>query len=355
MAAFWGIMLGGVALFALLTFIVIRQSLDTPRREAQPILESYGVQEWATLPDEDAYPAAVAAAPDGTVYTGSYVTGALWAIEDGTPSEIPETRQAIGSVTGLDVDLDGALYILDRVEQLSAAGAVIWRWSADEGLQDIIRLPNEIVTGVYLPDDIALDSQGYIYITDRGSDNADKPRPHQILRFDPDGSNRTVWWESPRLTNDEALRYAPTGLAYDIRQDALLITDGERNSVYRVPVRAEKPNDATEVLYEHTRQDTFPGLDGITVTSQGEIYVAALAMQSVARLDVADDGAANLVHVVGNFRGSSDVAYDPVREHLVVTNWDQRSLLPEQVFLIQVDLEPHLPFALDVIDLPEAG
>ena len=94
---------------------------SAPRSQAVAERDGISVSEFAALPDEDAYPAALAIAADGTVYTGSYQTGALWAISpDGAISEIADSRARIGSITGLDLGPDGALYILDRIAALES-------------------------------------------------------------------------------------------------------------------------------------------------------------------------------------------------------------------------------------------
>ena len=120
-------------------------------------------------------PPPLAVAADGTLYTGSYQTGALWQIDtDGKTHGIPGAAQRIGSVSGLDW-ADGALYILDRITPLDAQGAIIWRYMNGE-LETLARIPPGRANGVMLPDDIAIDSAGSVYISDR-----DPPR---VLRLD---------------------------------------------------------------------------------------------------------------------------------------------------------------------------
>ena len=154
----------GAVVIAAMTWWVVGSA---PRSQAVAEGAGVSVSEFAALPDEDAYPAALAIAADGSVYTGSYQTGALWAISpDAAVSEIAESRARIGSITGLDVGPDGALYILDRISALESKGAVIWRYQAGE-LTSIVQIPAEPTIGVLLPDDIAVDSAGLIYISDR--------------------------------------------------------------------------------------------------------------------------------------------------------------------------------------------
>ena len=140
---------------------------SAPRSNAIAIAEDVNVSEFATLPDDDAYPAALAIDADGGLFTGSYQSGALWSINPaGEVREIPGSRELIGSVSGLDVASDGALYILDRIAPLDARGAVIWRYSAGE-LSRLFEIRYDAFFGGVLPDDIAVDADERIYISDR--------------------------------------------------------------------------------------------------------------------------------------------------------------------------------------------
>jgi hypothetical protein len=92
--AFFTLMILVIALFialGVLALILIARS--TPRLTPVALSNSVSVREFSFLPDEDAYPASLTLAPDGTLYTGSYVHGALWRIaSDGTAEEIPTSR-----------------------------------------------------------------------------------------------------------------------------------------------------------------------------------------------------------------------------------------------------------------------
>lgn len=347
---------GRMGVFALLVLIVvgffggltvlvmISTARSTPRTEAIAILsDEISVREFAVLPDDDSYPPALALASDGTLFTGSYASGAVWRISpDGDVSEIAGTREAIGSVTGLDIAPDGSLYILDRIDPLIALGGVLWRWSERNGLEAVARLSETVGNRTRLPDDVAVDGEGNIYISDRGTD--------EILRVSGRGDVAS-WWVSPRVS--DATAYAPTGLAYDARNDSLIITDSLTNFIYEVPVNSRNAQADTVVRY---RGDTraYAGLDGVTVAPNGDLFVAALALNRVARLPFGADASDPLEYLAGAFRGSVDVAYDAERGRLYVANWDQRSLLPVDVLLFQISIDPHLPFAIDVIEFMDA-
>lgn len=297
-------------------------SLNVGRDQSVALIEGVTVQEFAILPDDDAYPAAVAVGPDGRIYTGSYASGVVWSITaDGGLREIPRSREQIGAVSGLSVGPDGTLYIVDQLDSdILTLGGEIKRIGPDETISSFAQIDDE--RGFLLPDDITLDSEGNVYVSDRGR--------AEIWRFSARGEG-ILWWSAPPATGER--NPAPTGLAYDSASDSLLITDSNLDIIYRVGLEDE----STDILYDHDGADLAPGLDGISVAPDGTIYAAALAQNGLVRLD---DGA--LTYIAGVFRGISDVAYS--EGHIYASNFDSFSLLVPLV-------RPRLPFAIDVIDL----
>ncbi len=317
------LLIGAVVIIAMTWFVI-----GSPGRSvAIPVAEGLTVREFAVLPDNDAYPAALAIAADGTLYTGSYQSGALWLINpNGAVSEIAETRDRIGSVTGLDVAPDGALYILDRISPLDDRGAIVWRYDAD-GIARLFSLPAE---DLRLPDDIAVDKESRIAISDRAG---------AILRFDDTGK-RLADRASDAWRNFCLQTCAPTGLAYDALNHALIVSDSLHNTVARINLGAAEASDDRLLFAAAPDQDY--GIDGLTIAPDGTVYLALLNWNRVARLD---DGA--LAMLARDFRGASDLVFDPAGQRLIVTNWNQFSLVS--------GAQPQLPFALDLIDLAPAA
>jgi len=322
-----GTVIVGILVIVLITWWVVGSA---PRATAVIIDPSVTVSEYIELPDDDSYPAALAIGDDGTLYTGSYKTGVVWSItRDGVITELADTRDKIGAVSGLDIAPDGTLVILDRIDALDALGAIIWRY-ADGNLSSIVEIPYDKTNGVTLPDDIAVDGAGYIYVTDRD--------PARVWRYDADGVNQGIWW-TPATALDGTTD-APTGIDYDIVNDAILVTGSNQDSIYRVSATSadlEEALEKTEVLFTDTQANGY-SLDGITVTASGEIYVALLNWNRVARLNENE-----LLMLARDFRGASDVAYDAEKDALYVTNWNQ--------FSLGFGTSPQLPFALDIVDL----
>ena len=127
---------------------------------------------------------------------------------------------------------------------------------------------------------------------------------------------------------------APTGLAYDATNHALLVTDSAKDRILRISIEAPQ---TTETLVADA-SDSGYGMDGIAISSAGEIYVALLNWNRVARLD---NGA--LTMLARDFRGASDVAVDSAQNRLYATNWNQ--------FSLGFGTRPQLPFAIDVIEI----
>ena len=297
------------------------------------------VREYALFEDEEAHPSSLALADDGTLYVGSYATGTIWRIPpggnaapdgtviDGIIEEIPGTRDQIGSVTGLALGPDGTLYVADRIDpNPRAAGGTIWRIVDDE----ITPVGNvDSASGLIAPGHIATDPAGNLYVIDRGDG--------QLGRFAPDGETDRIWTIPDEVADNDAM--IPTGIAYDPSTDSLIVTDSELSVVFRVSLDGTN----TEELYRYTGPaDDAPQFNGVDVSADGTIYLAALSNRRVAMLL---DG--TLYYLAENFRQVSDVAVSADGRTIYATNLDGRSLVLPGV-------QPRRPFSVDAISLDVA-
>ncbi len=317
------IMIGGLLALAGITVLLIFNGLNSQSAtQSVALSENVTVREFAALPDDDAYPAALVVGADGTVYSGSYVTGALWAIDaEGQASEIPGTREAIGAVAGLAVAPDGSILIVDQNDaDPRTGGGDLKRLSPDK---TTVTTFATIPAGFIAPDDVTVDAAGFVYVSDRGRD--------EVWLFDANGENGIMWWQSPAVEGKE--EYAPTGLAYDASTDTILITDGLLDTLYRVSLDGA----TTDIIYAHDDRPDAPGFDGLTVMPDGTIYVAALAQSGIVRIE-----GDSLTYIAGLFRGGSDVDYSPQANALYVTNFDSQPL-------VVPGRSPRLPFTIDVV------
>ncbi len=331
---FIGLVLLVVAGMVAITLPIVTFSYnDTPRSTAVAMLENITVREFAQLPDANAYPAALTITSDGTLFTGSYVNGMVWRISpEGSVSEIPGTGATIGAITGLDVAADGTLYILDRRQPLETQGAVVWRLATDGTLEQMTEADS---TMLRLPYDLAVDTNQIIYVSDA------HPQSRMIWRYSVANQTLDSWWQLPEGS-------VPTRLFYNADDNTLLVADTGNNRLYQAAINAANPADEATLLYEFAGDaGTAPGLDGVVVAPNKRIFVAALGLNRVAQLNPETK---TLDYLAGAFRGSSDLAYDAARQRLYVTNWEQRALLPQPFLIFQIDILPHLPFALDVIE-----
>ncbi len=323
---------GGLLLIVALALGLYLLSVNAaPRSVAVALVDTLTVREFAALPDDDAYPSTVATAPDGRVYTGSYVTGAVWMIEESgdsvTVTELPNTRELVGSVRGLTVTPDGTLHILDGLSSNPrGAGGTVWRVEPDGTLTDLggIRHPstqeNDVNRGFVSPKDIESDAQGNLYVTDRGW--------REVWKYDAVSGEATFFWR-PDETDRESV---PTGLAFDRANNALIVTDSQLSTVYRVDLTTG----VGQIVYRYSEPRNVPGFSGAAVAPDGTVYLTALDQNGVVRLT--PDG---IEYIVGLLRGASDIAAG-ADGRLYLTNFDS-------VSLVRPDVRPQLPFALDVV------
>jgi len=324
------LMFGGGAFLlfaAALTGILLTYNAS-PRVSSTALVENMTVAEFVQLPDDDAYPATVEVDMTGNIYTASYVSGTVWRISpEGAITELPGTRDQFGAVTALSINPEGAIFVLDRVDSdFRAQGGIIWRMSPTGEISEFGRIDD--TTGFVAPDDLAIDLNGNVYVSDRGR--------REVWRFDNEGVG-ALWWVVPPDVIDFEQVIA-TGLAYDPSNPSIIITDPETDAVFRVSLDGQ----TTETLYRNDDAADTPAYDGVTISPDGVIYLAGLGDNSVSRLRNGE-----MTIIANRFRGSSDVALYGNR--LYVTNFDQRSLAPPP------GLRPRLPFGLDVVNLGDAN
>jgi len=330
--------IGGLLLIIALALTLYLLSVNAvPRAVAVALVDTLTVREFAALPDDDAYPSTVATAPDGRVYTGSYASGAVWMIEESgdsvTVTELANTRELVGSVRGLTVTPDGTLHILDGISSdPRGAGGTVWRVESDGTLTDLggILHPstqeNDVNRGFVAPKDIESDAQGNLYVTDRGW--------REVWKYDAVSGEAAFFWR-PDEADSEAV---PTGLAFDRANNALIVTDSQLNTVYRVDLASG----AGEIVYRYSETRNTPGFSGAAFTPDGTLYLTALDQNGVVRLT--PDG---IEYIVGLLRGASDLAAG-ADGRLYLTNFDS-------VSLVRPDVRPQLPFALDVVTFTESA
>ena len=220
---------------------------------------------------------------------------------------VVETTVAI--TEGPTVAEDGTVYFTDltnnRIMRLSPEGALStfrrpsnaanglifdseWRLLACEGGDGETGLPRvtrtdmdtgevEVVADAYdgkqlnRPNDLTFDGRGRIYFTDRPVPN---PRPeqtgvHGVYRVDQDGTVARI------LTEPEVMR--PNGIVISPDDRTLYVIETERSEGGPRMIRAYDLSDAGTASNMRVFHDFYPGRsgDGMTIDSEGNLYVAA--------------------------------------------------------------------------------
>jgi|TARA_B100002003_G_scaffold252016_1_gene300324 gluconolactonase len=216
---------------------------------------------------------------------------------------------SVAFTEGPTVAEDGTVYFTDlnnnRIMQLSTDGALStfrqpshranglifdseWRLLACEGGDGDSVLPRvtrtnmatgeiEVLADAYngkqlhQPNDLSLDAQGRIYFTDRPGPN---PRPeqtgvHGVYRVDPDGTIERI------LTEPEVLR--PNGIVISPDDSTLYVIETEQSAGGPRLIRAYDLSTEGTVSNMRVFHDFYPGRsgDGMTIDSEGNLYVAA--------------------------------------------------------------------------------
>ncbi len=231
-----------------------------------------------------------------------------------TPTEPPATREVAVATTvafteGPTVAEDGTVYFTDlgnnRIMRLSPDGQLStfrqpshranglifdseWRLLACEGGDGDTVLPRvtrtnmetgeiEVVADAYegkqlhQPNDLTLDGQGRIYFTDRPgpSSRPEQTGVHGVYRVDLDGTIARI------LTEPEVVR--PNGIVISPDDRTLYVIETEQREGGPRLIRAYDLSDEGTVGNMRVFHDFYPGRsgDGMTIDSEGNLYVAA--------------------------------------------------------------------------------
>ena len=225
------------------------------------------------------------------------------------PAREVAVETTVAFTEGPTVAEDGTIYFTDlgnnRIMQLSTDGQLStfressnqanglifdreWRLLACEGGDGETVLPRvtrtDMVTGevevladayegkqLHRPNDLTLDGQGRIYFTDRAGPN---PRPEQtgvygVYRIDPDGTIERI------LTEPEVM--SPNGIVIAPDDRTLYVIETDQSEGGPRLIRAYDLSDEGTVSNTRVFHDFYPGRsgDGMTVDSEGNLYVAA--------------------------------------------------------------------------------
>ena len=230
-------------------------------------------------------------------------------IEPAVPSREVAVATTVAFTEGPTVAEDGTVYFTDlgnnRIMRLSTEGQLStfrqpsyranglifdseWRLLACESGDGDTVLPRvtrtnmetgeiEVIADAYdgkqlhAPNDLSFDGRGRIYFTDRPGPN---PRPeqtgvHGVYRIDPDGTIARI------LTEPEVIR--PNGIVISPDDRTLYVIETEQSEGGPRLIRAYDLAEDGTVGNMRVFHDFYPGRsgDGMTIDSQGNLYVAA--------------------------------------------------------------------------------
>lgn len=226
--------------------------------------------------------------------------------------EAPRTVSVAATVAfteGPTVAEDGTVYFTDlynnRIMRLSTEGVLStfrqpshranglifdsqWRLLACEGGDGDTVLPRvtrtdmetgdiEVIADAYngkqlhQPNDLTFDGQGRIYFTDRPGPNLrpEQTGVHGVYRIDPDGSIDRI------LTEPEVMR--PNGIIISPDDATLYVIETKQSEGGPRLIRAYDLSAEGTVSNMRVFHDFYPGRsgDGMTIDSEGNLYVAA--------------------------------------------------------------------------------
>jgi sugar lactone lactonase YvrE len=207
----------------------------------------------------------------------------------------------------LTADKAGNLYVVDEQQG-------IVKIEAQTGVQSIYAAPfYPVYTSAFnppaplLPNDLAFDKKGYLYVTDTFQAT--------IWRVPPGGGTPTVWFQAPQI--DGAFGPERYPLRRQRREDVLRVTfdAGFQGHIYTLPV-VDKPTVADMKLF-HT-YEPGAGPDGIAFGKSGKLYVALAGTSQISVLNA--DGSEAARYSNPAWQNPANIAFNDKDGTLLVTN-----------------------------------
>jgi sugar lactone lactonase YvrE len=218
-------------------------------------------------------PEGIAIDHDGSIYVTLSPRGEIRRIApDGSQSTVAQlSPPGVGfGPLGLAFDRDGDLYA--AVATFDPASSGVYRVGADGTKQRIAGS-----SAMVLPNAIAFDAQGRMYVTDSATGS--------IYRSIGDGPFE-LWLQSPQFTGDGSFGFGvplgANGIAY--RQGSLYVAVTEKGRIMRIPLGSGGTAGTPRVVAEGPQ---LVGADGLAFDVRGNLYIAANAQNKLIRLSPA--------------------------------------------------------------------
>lgn len=221
--------------------------------------------------DQVELPEGVAVDPtDGTVYVSLTPRGELIKFAPGS-----DNWESVGMITDDDVSLLG-LAVDANGDIFGAVGSGnpdvngVWKFDADTGETTHITGTEAIV----MPNSIAFDSNGTMYITDTIEGAIWTAKPDSVAE---------LWLQDPLLEGDESVGFGiPLGAnGVVVENDMVFVANTEIRTIVSIPVLDDGSAGEATVLVQFPEGE-FP--DGLTIDMNGNIYVAMPLSNSVIQV-----------------------------------------------------------------------
>lgn len=228
---------------------------------------------------EGQLPEGVAVDKQGNIFVSLAPLGQLWRIAPG--SDEPEVFGVVPGITpgsdlgllGLTTDARGNIYAGVQSSDPDANGV----WVFDRRSGEASRIQGSEAIGI--ANDVAFDKRGNLYITDSALG--------AIWRVPKHGSLEQWLVGDPNLAGTGALGAGvPIGAnGIEHHHGVLYVAVTEQFSLVAVPISPSGSPGSSEVIATFPAGD-FPGApDGLAIDVRGNVYVALIAQQTIAKVD----------------------------------------------------------------------
>jgi len=160
-----------------------------------------------------------------------------------------------------------------------------------------------LATGFTLPNGIAQDREGDLFVTDSV--------PGQIFKVTRDGSTKSVWSADPLLTSHHPFPLGANGIAFDRSQRFLYVSNTGDNRIIRIRVdedgsagKAEVFADGATIDSNQNTTGTLTTPDGIMFDVKGNLYVCANTANEIQVLSPKG------TRLIARYKGAGDNALD---------------------------------------------
>ena len=160
-----------------------------------------------------------------------------------------------------------------------------------------------LATGFTLPNGIAQDREGDLFVTDSF--------PGRIFKVARDGSTKALWSADPLLTSHHSFPLGANGVAFDRSQRFLYVSNTGDRRIIRIPVEEDGEAGKAEVFADGATIDSIQhttnallGADGIMFDVRGNLYVCANAAAEIQVLSPAGN------RLAARYKGTGVNAFD---------------------------------------------